>query len=179
MYYGTFDPSLTPDGQLKSVSFRQAGSEGEPFGSITGMTSAERMLYMSTLSGLAFGKFGAGREATRLLGGTEVFCHEGSLVGTSEGLYNTDGNLVALPDCPIYSIYGFRGGYLLGSDSQIIDYRLSGSITKTRFGNIQGKVESLRAYGNGIPGDVVLFKTVSGDVYQFSPADGQISALTS
>ena len=130
VYFGTFDPTLSPDRQVRSIRFRQAGSGSadEAIGRITGMVSDESTVYMSTLSGLAFGRFGLGDEATRILGGIEIFCHQDSLVGTSQGLYDLDGNLVALPECPIYSIFGFDGGYLLGSDSQIIDYRLSGSL---------------------------------------------------
>lgn len=179
LYSGHFDASLSEDSISNSVSFRQASVGEDIPGKVTGLVCSGDRVFASTLSGLAVAERSSGNDATRLLLGTRVLSYGKGALGTTYGLYDTDGNILGLPGYQIYSVFGYEGGYLLGSDSQIIDFKDDGSFTKTNFVGISGSVDALAAYGSGRPGEVVIFKTGSGDVYQYSISDNQIKQLTS
>lgn len=177
IYFGKFMPGVPQDKRLMSIDFVQAKIGFSNPGDVTGMVMTDKMLFASTLSGLTMGKFSSGRNITKTLRGTEVYCHCGEMIGTNGGLYDTRGNLVVNSGYPIYSVCPIQDGYLFGSDSSIAYYKPSGSVEKTNFKEVPGKIVQIRAYGDELSGSIVLFQTDAHSIYQFQYSTGEVSSM--
>lgn len=173
VFVGKYDRT-SPDSELPmSVKFTQASTLDNP-GAVNNLIVNGKKVFMATKNGLFVGDHGIGPCSFRMMDGLSALCHGDGIIGTSYGLFDTDGNEVGFQGTSIYSIHQYDGGFLLGTKSGIIDYRSDGTATKVRFTDISAAVDGIMPYGDGNPGQMIMFKTSQGDVYQYSLIDGSL-----